>query len=134
MAVAIQGKCCGIMPHVFLNRLDVVPCADGINRESVATIMQTMMIKPSILQCLLECLPDSRLREMTSICMRKDEVRELSLVPQVSGYTLLLFLIFLMSFQSFQHKRSRIDTARLSVFQSAEGKRIQRKICACFGL
>ena len=96
MAVAIQGKCCGIMPHVFLNRLDVVPCADGINRESVATIMQTMMIKPSILQCLLECLPDSRLREMTSICMRKDEVRELSLVPQVSGYTLLLFLIFLM--------------------------------------
>ena len=29
---------------VFLNRLDVVPCTDGINRESVTAVMQTMML------------------------------------------------------------------------------------------
>lgn len=48
MAVAIQGKSCGIMSHVFLNRLDIITRTDGINCEGVTAIMQTMMIKPSI--------------------------------------------------------------------------------------
>ena len=62
MTVTIQGKSRRIMPHVFLNRLDVVPCADGINCESVATIMQTMMLQAGIFKCLLEGFPDRRLR------------------------------------------------------------------------
>ena len=44
MAVAIQDKSRGIMSHVFLNRLDIVSCADGINRESVTAVMQTVML------------------------------------------------------------------------------------------
>ena len=101
-----------------------VPCADGINRESVATIMQTMMLQAGIFKCLLEGFPDRRLRKMTSIFMRKDQIRELSLVPQNSGNALLLLLMFLVFLQDVQHKRSGIDAAGLSVFQSTEGKRM----------
>ena len=39
MAIAIEGERCGVVSHVFLNRLDIITCTDGINREGVTQII-----------------------------------------------------------------------------------------------
>jgi len=44
VTVAIQGERRGIVPHVFLQGLDVVPCPKAVHREGVAQIVHPMVL------------------------------------------------------------------------------------------
>ena len=44
VSVAIQRECRGVMPHVFLQSFDVIPCPKAVHREGMAQIVHPMVL------------------------------------------------------------------------------------------
>ena len=78
MAIFVQGECCGIVEHVFLERLDIIAGFDAVHSKSVAKIMDAEMVQASLFQDFLEFFPDSWLNVMVPVRMSENQSGEIS--------------------------------------------------------
>ena len=119
MGVAIQGESCGIVTGILLDSLHVVPCTKGIYDIRVPQIVETMGFQSGIRQNFLKDLPNCRLRQMTAVRMREDQIRETAIVQVTPRCLLLRKLLGFILLEHIHHKLRRSQRPRLVVLQSA---------------
>ena len=80
--ITVQREGCGKVPHVFLERLDIIAGFDAVHSKSVAKIMDAEMVQASLFQDFLEFFPDSWLNVMVPVRMSENQSGEISFIPK----------------------------------------------------
>ena len=119
VAVLVQGERRGVVSHVLLEGLDVVTGFDAVHGERMPEVMDPVMLKAGLLQDLLEFLPDRRLDVVVAVLVTKDQIREISLIPERARCKFLCSLDSFVMPENIHDERRREYDPGLSVLQRA---------------